>query len=732
MLQNSFVKSFLEAIEFPAFLVSENFIVEEINNRISTLLSLERDNIIGEKCYRLFHKTDYPLKACPVLLTPKETGPSIFRVEMETPSEKRVFKVSSKLLKTEDQEGKRYILNILVDTTEEYRKELIYRDIFFEKSAAGAYIVTPDGRFIDANPKLLEILGYNSLEELKKLNIKEDLYLVPHERDRFVEKMEKEGKVEDYQVWLKRKNGEPVCISVYGKVEKDPNGKTQFYHGTVVDITEKVNIERKLKEFKSELIRFIRNVPLGFFRFTADGELTFVNPYMVKVLEKKPSEILGGNIKDLLFDKLDEEHKKTIVSKLDKHGSITGDEVRMLVEGKSKWIRLHIYPLERENGKLVFEGICRDITKEKSLRDQVYFSQKMEALGQLAGGIAHEFNNILMVILGTLELSMLEINREEPLYKRLEAAKKVAERGSALTKKLLSFTRERPGLPKVVDINSIIKDLIYMLKGIMEESVKIEVHLCEEPLMVKIDPIQFEHAILNLAVNAKDAMPKGGVFSIKTKRIVINGKPRASVIVSDTGRGMDEETLSKIFEPFFTTKEHGSGLGLSVVYGTVKQHGGTITCESEPSKGTTFKMTFPMEEEKEESVGGSEKTYTRKSSILVVEDDADVREVTCAILESCGYEVAGASSGKEALDTMRKGFAADIILTDEVMPGMSGKELSEKVRAEYPETKIVLMSGYLKDVDRVPETVDAFIRKPFSKSELLKTVKEVLKSKGSA
>ncbi|MBD3267606.1 response regulator, partial [bacterium] len=374
-------------------------------------------------------------------------------------------------------------------------------------------------------------------------------------------------------------------------------------------------------------------------------------------------------------------------------------------------------------------------------------SHKMEAVGQLAGGVAHDFNNLLTTILGCSDMILSEMGRDHEYKDMLEAIKKAGERATSLTRQLLAFSRKQILEPKILDLNHLIFDIHKMLHRMIGENIEY-IAIPEKNLVrVKADPGQIEQIVLNLAVNARDAMPDGGKLILETKNVELDAdfcrnQPDispgryAKLVVSDTGHGMDAETAERIFEPFFTTKDKGkgTGLGLSMVYGIMKQSGGHITVESEPGQGTTFELFFPQVKEEEselEEVDESPEIKLRgHETILLVEDDAMVRDFTETILAKHGYTVLSASYADEAFRIHQDHKdPIDLLLTDVVLPKVSGKEIAQTITAFRPGLKVLYMSGYTDEAivhQGILEEGIRFLPKPFSGPTLLRAVRRYL------
>lgn len=400
----------------------------------------------------------------------------------------------------------------------------------------------------------------------------------------------------------------------------------------------------------------------------------------------------------------------------------------------------------RDGAAVGVQGTARDVTGRKELEEQLRQSQKMEAIGRLAGGIAHDFNNLLTAITGYSELSMRRMEETDPLLVNLQQIKKAGDRAASLTRQLLAFSRKQVLQPKVLDLNLVVSDLERMLTRLIGEDIELCTILEPKLASIKVDPGQIEQIIMNLAVNARDAMPQGGKLTIETRNVVIDDEyarnhiavipgPFVKLEVSDSGCGIAPETQSRIFEPFFTTKEvgMGTGLGLSTVYGIVKQSGGNIWVYSEVGVGTVFTIYLPCTEEtlqayKRES--GNERGLRGTETVLIAEDEEIVRRLACKVLRMYGYEVLEAVGGNEALLFSESHLAPiHLAITDVIMPDMNGLELATRLTALRPETKVLFMSGYTDSAIVHQGVLDEganFLQKPFSPEALARKVREVL------
>ncbi len=403
-------------------------------------------------------------------------------------------------------------------------------------------------------------------------------------------------------------------------------------------------------------------------------------------------------------------------------------------------------PLHDSNGNL-YGCLCnyRNITERKKLESQLFQAQKMEAVGQLTSGVAHDFNNILTAIIGFSSLIEMSLDRDDPRRTNLNHVLAGAYKAAELTRSLLAFSRKQIINPQPVDLNELIGKIEKFLKRIIGEDIDLITSITPDVLTINADSGQIEQILMNLAANARDAMPKGGLLSLETGTVEINADyvklhgfgelgSYALISVSDTGDGMDETTCNKVFEPFFTTKEvgKGTGLGLSVVYGIIKQHNGFINVYSEPGKGTTFRIYLPLIQTAVtgKSAGEEEILERGTETILVVDDDASLRELAEKFLGTFGYTVITAADGSEALARFRENREGiHLVIMDIIMPKMNGKDAYDEMRKINPDVKVIFISGYTRDIIHKRGVLDQsldFVSKPLNPKKLLAKVREVL------
>ncbi len=421
-----------------------------------------------------------------------------------------------------------------------------------------------------------------------------------------------------------------------------------------------------------------------------------------------------------------------------KHKRVDGEEFYSTV----LLARMKLY------GKKILQATVRDITEHKKLKAQLHMAQKMEAIGKLAGGVAHDFNNILTVIMGNASLALMEVGKDDTPWQEIEEIRKAGERAASLTRQLLAFSRKQIVQPEILDINELLTDIEMMLGRLIGEDVELLTIPAPALWRIEIDPGQIEQIIINLAINARDAMLQGGKLTIETDNADLNenyfrehgieGKKSGHYVVlavSDTGSGMDKETQEHIFEPFFTTKEvgKGTGLGLSTIYGIVKQNNGFIWVYSEPGQGTTFKVYLP-EVKKDANLEKKEQTPVDdpggSETVLIVEDNDLLRNFAQKALQSYGYRILVAENGEDALMVCKKHDGQiDLMITDVVMPKMGGREAAKRLQPLYPQMKVIYMSGYTDDAivhHGVLEPGLNFLEKPFTPEGLARKVREAL------
>ncbi len=520
-----------------------------------------------------------------------------------------------------------------------------------------------------------------------------------------------------------------------------------FVSQQVANAVEHKRSEEALRRSEASYRSLIEGAAYGIYRSNKAGKLLEVNPALVEMLGYgSEAELMSRNLGADVY--ADPAERARLIAQYENQDRFRGVEVNWKhKDGSILAVRLTGRPVLDEKGQLeYFEGIVENVAERRALEEQLRQSQKMEAVGQLAGGIAHDFNNLLEVIMGYSDLLTEGLPVGDPLRRQAEEIYKAGKRAAGLTRQLLAFSRKQVLQPRVLDLNVIVTDLQKLLRRTIGEHIEFTAKLSPSLGRVKADPNQVEQILMNLAVNARDAMAHGGSLRVETANLRVDEKlaqqhtglrPGEYVLLSvaDTGSGMDLKVQARVFEPFFTTKEKGkgTGLGLATVYGIVKQSEGYIAVESAPGQGTAFHIYLPRVEtpaapapappEKPASTTGSE-------TVLLVEDEDAVRRLARAFLENRGYTVLEARDGAHAIEICEdRGQIIHLMVTDVVMPKMGGRELAQRVAPIRPEMRVLFVSGYTGDSLVLPGSQAAFLEKPFGPADLIKKVREILDQK---
>jgi PAS domain S-box-containing protein len=523
------------------------------------------------------------------------------------------------------------------------------------------------------------------------------------------------------------------------------------------EITERKRTEEALRRAEEKYRGIFENAVEGIFQSTSEGRFISVNPAMARMYGyDSADQMIADQIDIERCHYVEPARRAEFKQLLDNESVVQKFESEVYRKDRSSfWVSENVQAVRDKDGSLLYyEGTIEDVSErrrtEKALREseeRLRQVQKIEGIGQLAGGMAHDFNNILTAINGYSDLTLRRLPPDHSLRHNVEQIKKAGERAASLTRQLLAFSRKQLLIPKILNLNAVVPDMDTMLRRLIGEDIDLLTILDPALGQVKADPSQIEQVILNLCVNARDAMPQGGKLTIETANVCLSEEysrqyvsvrsgPHVMLAVSDNGCGMDQETQKLIFDPFFTTKGvgKGTGLGLSTVYGIVKQSEGSIWVYSEEGKGTTFKVYLPrfdeVVEQPVEEIAGDVKPSGEGEIVLLVEDEQMVRQMSREVLEMKGYKVLEASHGGEAVVVCEKHEGRiDIMVTDVVMPQMSGRELAEWLATSRPETKVLFVSGYTDDAivrhGVLDENVN-FLQKPFSPDALAAKVRDVL------
>jgi PAS domain S-box-containing protein len=476
-----------------------------------------------------------------------------------------------------------------------------------------------------------------------------------------------------------------------------------------------------------------------------EGVIRYVNPALERLSGYAAHEMLGRRPSLLRSGVHEPDYYRQLWAHLTAGQTWHGRLVNRRKDGHCYHVQATLAPLRAASGVAVgYVGLQRDVSREVELADQLGQAQKMEALGRLAGGVAHDFNNLLTIIIGNTEIILSRLPAEAPQHAQATQIQRAGQRAASLTRQLLAFSRKQLVQPRRLDLNRLVADFAQMLPRLIGEDIRLVTRLAPGTLRVTADPGQLEQVIMNLAVNARDAMPEGGQLTLATSLVTALPDaadplaapptgPHACLAIQDTGCGMTQEVLEQIFEPFFTTKPSGkgTGLGLATVYGIVKQAGGHLTTESAPGQGTTFRLYLPYAGDRTAGDTAELPAATPsqgRETILLVEDDPGVREMSAEMLALHGYQVLAADSGAAALAILATHAAPiALLLTDVVMPGMGGIDLAREAQRRRPGLRLLFMSGYLDRAGRHAAAAgQAFIQKPFTPAELGRSVRTVL------
>ena len=594
-------------------------------------------------------------------------------------------------------------------------------------------------RFIEVNEAACRRLGY-SREELLRMSTEdidapEGLPPIPQAMKRL--KAEGVARWEGMHV---TKDGRKIPVEISNRLFQMDG--TPMILATIVDVSERKAAERAFREHEETLHALLNATTDLAFLVSAAGQLLAGNDAFARTAGATHAGELAGQVvwqmeRLPLDDRVREQAARVVRS---------GSPTRLETQKDSSVFDVGIFPIPDQSGethRLAF--FLRDVTSSRHMEDQLRQAQKMEAVGRLAGGIAHDFNNLITVIRGFSELALGELPSDSRMAGDIAQVKSAAERAAELTSRLLTFSRKQVLQPRVVDLASLIAGIEAMLRRVIGEDVDISTACTPDTGRIMADPGQIEQVLMNLAVNARDAMPRGGALRIETSNHAATGHPGSQLPglsageyvclrVSDTGHGMDRDTLTRIFEPFFTTKEpgKGTGMGLSTVYGIVSQSGGHIYCTSAPDEGTVFTILFPRLLGPAREAAPSEPTAATAGGterILLVEDEPAVRHYARRVLEKGGYTVREAPSAERAMDIASRDPGFSLLLTDVVMPGMGGSDLAARLTALHPSVRTLFISGYTQQALESRGTLSgevALLRKPFDENALLAAVRRVL------
>jgi PAS domain S-box-containing protein len=645
------------------------------------------------------------------------------------------------------------LLGVLIDITEREKEaaslrksEEKYRTLV-EHSLQGLAIIR-EAKIIFCNGALTAMTGYSRVELLSSVDLLELIH--PEDRgpvlNRLRDRMSGKPIPSDYEYRFVKRTGDIRWVEIHATlIEYEGETAVQV---ACIDITDRKQAEKVLREAKEYLNQIINCIGDAIFVMNREHKFILLNDAICRFTGSQREALLGmsgpkPNSTESINSLWEQEEAVFETGK-----ELVTEDSFSDGQGNSRILMTKKSLLTDQDGNKQIVGISRDITEYKHLQAQFMQAQKMEAIGVLAGGVAHDFNNLLNVINGYSELVLEELKVDDPARKDLEQIREAGRHAAALTTQLLAFSRKQILQPEILSLNTAIVQMSSMLRRMIGEDIEIITKTQPDLGLINADPGQIQQIVMNLAVNARDAMPQGGKLTIETANVDYDAdyaKDHPSVgegayvmmAITDNGIGMDAKTREHLFEPFFTTKEKGkgTGLGLSTIYGIVRQSNGFIWVYSEPGKGTTFKIYFPklnLEAEDVNTRKDSAPVYHGSETVLVVEDEQSVRALTCRVLRDRGYTILEAADGAEALVIAKYTTGKiDMVVTDVVMPGMTGKDLVVKLKSMRPDIKVLYTSGYT-DTAIVHHGIlnpdVAFLQKPFTVKNLAQKVREVINS----
>ena len=639
--------------------------------------------------------------------------------------------------------------------TEEYRQDAIRFRTVFEAAPLGIVIADPQGYILEANQAFFQMLGYHD-QQINSMTFVDIMY--PDDREETIELSNavREGCINSYQTenrYLKS-DGQVLWAIVRTSAVKDHAGNIQYWLGIVEDISERKSAQEALIESEKQYRNILGSIEEGYFEVDLRGNFTFFNDRVCQITGYEHDALMGMNNRQYTSPETAHKMYQTFnrVYRTGEPANITKYEI-MRKDGTKKTLEVSASLMrDSDDQPIGFRGVMRDVTlriqtekEKKRLESQVQHAQKMEAIGTLAGGIAHDFNNLLMGFQGNISLMKMDMAEDHPHHEFMDNMESYVKRGSELTRQILGFARGGKYQVKTTNLNALINKNADMFSRARKE-IKIHKKFQEDLYTVEVDRGQIEQVLLNLFVNAWQAMPGGGNLYVETENINLQShdydKPYAidsgryvRITISDTGIGMDKDTQERIFEPFFTTKAfgRGTGLGLASAYGIIKNHSGIINVYSEKGHGTTFKIYLPASDKlviaeklkPATAQGGSE-------TILLVDDEEMVADIGKDLLEKLGYTVLVAAGGTEAIKLFRRHRdQVDLVILDMIMPDMSGGETFSRLRAIKPNAKILLSSGYSLDARAsaiMKQGCNGFIQKPFNLKKISHKIREILDS----
>lgn len=620
--------------------------------------------------------------------------------------------------------------------------------VLIDSAPVGIYTTTSTGKVLSFNPQMVHILGFSSADEALSHyeNLGSQLFVDAQKRDEILVALKINGFVENFEYEAMRADGRIIWLSVCARLVKRNADGSFVLTGFATDITER---KKNILE-REKLLSAIEQTVDAILITDIDGIVTYVNSAFENITGYTCKEVIGQSIGILRSDEHDASFYQGLWETVSCEKVWQGRIKNKKKDGSLYTVESSISPVL--NGAGIIDSYVwtnHDVSREVELEQQYCQTQKLESVGQLAGGVAHDFNNMLAIILGRAELGMKKLDQTDPTFGVLEEIRNAAQSAAKTARQLLTFSRQQAISPVVLDLNQAITDILRMLRRLIGENINLH-WLPKAPLpSIKIDPSQIDQILANLLINARDAITDIGTITIETEQVTIDQDYCSRhadfipgsynvLIVSDDGCGMDLQTLTHIFDPFFTTKDlgRGTGLGMATVYGIVRQNNGFINVYSEPGLGSTFRIYLPQCDEvitETCQTAGSESNKIESKVILVVEDEAAILSMVQAMLQDLGHTVLTAGSAREAATKMADyPDHIDLLLTDVVMPEMNGRDLAKKLKNENSNLFVLFMSGYTSSVIAQRGVLDEgvnYLQKPFSKEDLKKRLETIFSVK---
>jgi two-component system cell cycle sensor histidine kinase/response regulator CckA len=723
---------FTSAMDGIAVADAETGILTDCNDALEAMVGRSREELIGRP-QAILHPPQ-PLRdglTADFVRSAERLGQIVENKVVTRAGVERDVEIRANLM---DLDGRPQMMGIFRDITDRKRaaealreSEARYRGLF-EQSPIGIYRTTPDGDILDANPALLSMLGYDTLDELRQRKLEHSGFQPEYPRRQFKAMVERAGSVRGLEARWTRKDGGVLVVRENALAIRDVDGKVLFYEGAVEDVTERTVTESTRRRLAAAVDQAAEAVVVT----DSEGTIEYVNPAFERITGYTRDEAIGGNSRLLKSGRHDAPFYRDLWATITGGRPWTGRFVNRRKDGSLYEEEATISPVRDDRGVICnFVAVKRDVTNEIALQQQLVHAQKLETAGHLAAGIAHDFNNLLQALLSQLAVVELRLRGTAGAQKPIEEMSQLVQRGATLTRQLLLFARRGTTSREPLDLNRVVEGAATLLRRVVRENVTVVTALSGEPLPVFADPGQLDQVLMNLAVNASDAMPDGGRLTLRTS----GDDSWVRLSVTDVGQGITEEALSHLFEPFFSTKAvgKGTGLGLSVVHGIVTSHGGTVEVASQPGVGATFTIVLPRhapEELRTAETGADtgEIPAGRGERILLVEDEDGARQGLLEVLGTLGYVVTAAASGEEA-GVLPSEPRYDLLLTDFLLPGISGTDLAVGLRARWPGLKVVMMSGYAEDdmLQRLGARSSVkFLQKPFGVAALALALRRVL------